>query len=326
MTLFSTEDILPPSTVTAMTRTELITHADQASRALAALVNEDHQELLMRILKLVNLPRLSMADDHDLREINRELRLCLEKGGYKSRLRRRTHVDRPAGIGRLPRPRWVKEATADGSCGLCGDSYSCGDEIGRAYRDPKVPHYYAQPGWLCWHCLVMRRQQPTRRDLLLRFFHGLFAQDGIGLNGHECGVLLRWLNVDPVLRTSKPWADDPLESTLARLETSVAEDKPVTWLSPQTVLTIIAVLQEPGSAVTLLEPEDQVLTTVTQHLAEWETNSSNVTSLYGTGWRYRQRTLELTATPTVLSRAGGPFHLFQCKVTATGRLQDPDKP
>lgn len=102
--------------------------------------------------------------------------------------------------------------------------------IGRKHLDPKLPHHYVPMGWLCWHCLVQRRHQPTRRDL--RLFHGLFA-DEVGLNGHECGVLLEWLTAAPALPSSKPWAADPLEPTLVRLRTSAAEGKPVTWLSPQ---------------------------------------------------------------------------------------------
>lgn len=211
-------------------------------------------------------------------------------------------------------------------CGLCGDAYRAGDAIGRAQRDPKVAAYYVQMGWLCWNCLVMRRQQPTRRDVLLRFFHGLFAHDGVGLNGHECRVLLEWLTVDPVLMSSKPWTVDPLKNTLLRLHTSTVEGKPVTWLSPQTTHTIIAVLREPASVAHLTAEETSVLSALAQHLAEWETNPESVPhSRYGTGWRYRQRALELTSHPTVLSRLGGPFHLFQCKVTVLGRLRDPDE-
>ncbi|WP_189308485.1 hypothetical protein [Streptomyces albospinus] len=117
--------------------------------------------------------------------------------------------------------------------------------IGRADQDPKLAHHYVPMGWLCWHCLVQRQQGPTRRDLLLGLFHALFADDGVGLNGHECGELLNWLTTDPALPKSKPWMADALETTLERLRASAAEGKPVTWLSLQTTHTIVAVMQEP---------------------------------------------------------------------------------
>ncbi|MER5436084.1 hypothetical protein [Streptomyces sp. NPDC002588] len=67
---------------------------------------------------------------------------------------------------RLPRPRSVKPASAAGACGLCGDGYNVGDLIGRTPSPEELP--YIPMGWLCRHCLVQRRQQPRRRDVLLR--------------------------------------------------------------------------------------------------------------------------------------------------------------
>ncbi|MFI2031924.1 hypothetical protein [Streptomyces buecherae] len=328
MTLFGDEALLPHRAERELTGADLRARVREAVEELAALVDEDVQELLARVRALVNLPRLSATDDHDLRELLTELRLCAQEGrrGYKRRLRRETRVTRPGGIGRLPRPRWVKAAAMSGTCGLCGDAYAAGDMVGRAQMDPKLAHYYVPMGWLCWHCLVQRRQDPTRRDLLLRIFHGLFADDGVGFNGYECGVLLAWLTADPVLAGSKPWSADPLEATLVRLRASVADGKPLTWLSPQTTRTIMAVLQEPAATAVLSGQEAQLLSAVAQHLTEWDTNPAGVRHVQcGTGWRYRQRALALTDHPTILSRLGGPFFLFQCKVTSLGTLVDPDK-
>ncbi|MFF3275880.1 hypothetical protein ACFYWU_33815 [Streptomyces chrestomyceticus] len=99
----------------------------------------------------------------------------------------------------------------------------------------------------------------------------------------------------------------------------------MTWLSAHTALTILAVLQEPAAVAGLTRQEEQLLADVAQHLAEWQTNAADVPrSRYGTGWRFRQRTLALTEHPTVLTRLGGPFFLFHCKVTASGNLKDPD--
>ncbi|MEV6532795.1 hypothetical protein AB0M86_24940 [Streptomyces sp. NPDC051639] len=181
-------------------------------------------------------------------------------------------------------------------------------------------------GWLCWHCLVGRRQQPRRRDVLLRVFHALFAGlEGVGLNAHECAVTLEWLTEDPALEGSKPWTADPLDKTLVRLRTSVADQRPTTWLSAQTAHTIVAVLHEaPASPATTAQDAD-TLAALVQHLAEWATNPAAVpSSRYGTGWRYRRQLLSLTCHPTVLSRQGGPFHLFQCRVSATGQLVETD--
>lgn len=324
MTLFGVEEVLPRGNESELSGPELREQVATAADALSTAVGEDPQVLRRRLLKLVNLPRLSDTDDHDLREVLRELRVCEQegKGAYRARLRRVTRVDRPAGIGRLPRPRSVKPASAAGACGLCSDGYSVGDLIGRTPSPEELP--YIPMGWLCWHCLVQRRQQPRRRDVLLRLFHALFAGDGAGLNGIECGVLLEWLTEDPALANSKPWTADPLENTLVRLRTSVADGKPTTWISTQTVHTIVAVLQEAPASPSTTAQDVGMLAALVQHLAEWETNPAGLQpSRYGTGWRFRQQTIALTEHPTVLSQLGGPFFLFQCKTTKTGQLVEP---
>ncbi|KUN58891.1 hypothetical protein AQJ46_42215 [Streptomyces canus] len=324
MTLFGVEEVLPCGNEAELAGTELRHHVAKAVDALSATVGEDPQVLRRRLLKLVNLPWLSDADDHDLREVLRELRVCEQEGGgaYRARLRRVTRVDRPAGIARLPRPRLVKPASTAGTCGLCGDGYNVGELIGRPPSPEELP--YIPMGWLCWHCLVQRRHQPRRRDVLLRVFHALFAGDGVGLNGIECGVLLEWLTEDPALANSKPWAADPLENTLVRLRAGDMDGKPTTWLSAQTAHTIVAVLQEAVASPTTTVQDGEMLSALVQHLAEWATNPANVrSSRYGTGWRFRQQVLALTEYPTVLSQRGGPFFLYQCKTTKTGQLVEP---
>lgn len=327
MTLFGVEHILPRDQETdALAGAALREQANQAVDALSAAVGEDPQTLHGRVLELLRLPRLSDADDHDLREILRELRICEQEGrrAYRARLRRVTRVPRPGGIGRLPRPRSVKGASAPGTCALCGDGYIAGELIGRTQFTEELPH--VPIGWLCWHCLVQRREQPRRRDVLMRVFHALFAGvEGVGLNGHECGVVLDWLTEEPTLANSKPWAADPLENTLERLRTSVADANPATWLSAQTAHTVIAVLQEaPASPHTTLQ-DSETLEALVQHLAEWETNPAGVRrAQHGTGWRFRERVLQLTAHPTALSERGGPFHLFQCRVNPSGQLVETD--
>jgi hypothetical protein len=145
--------------------------------------------------------------------------------------------------------------------------------------------------------------------------------EGLGLNGHECGVLLDWLTDEPALANSKPWTADPLENALERLRTSAADANPATWLSAQTAHTIIAVLQEAPDSPSTTPRDAETLEALVQHLAEWETNPAGVRrAQYGTGWRYRERVLQLTAHPTALSERGGPFHLFHCRVNPSGQL------
>ncbi|MFD5814764.1 hypothetical protein [Streptomyces sp. NPDC127038] len=326
MTLFAVEDIQARDDETeALTGTALRKQVTLAVDTLSKAVGEESGALWDRVFKLVNVPRLSDADDDDLREVLRELGVCEQEGrrGYRARLRRVTRVDRPGGIGRLPRPRWVKAAGVAGRCGLCGDCYEAGEMIGRVAFAEEIP--YTPMGWLCWHCLVQRRQRPRRRDVLLRIFHALFAGDGFGLNGHECRVLLAWLSEEPALSKSKPWAADPLENTLVRLRSGAADANPAIWFSAQTAHTIVAVLQEAPASPLLTLQDGETLEALVQHLAEWETNPSGVRrAQYGTGWRYRQRVLQLTSNPTVLSERGGPFHLFHCRVNPSGQLVETD--
>lgn len=109
-----------------------------------------------------------------------------------------------------------------------------------------------------------------------------------------------------------------------RLRTSVANGKPTTWISTQTVHTIVAVLQEAPASPTMRAQDAGMLAALVQHLAEWETNPADLQpSRYGTGWRFRRQTIALTEHPTALSQLGGPFFLFQRRTTKTGQLMEP---
>ncbi|MFE5143775.1 hypothetical protein ACFRDV_40180 [Streptomyces fagopyri] len=68
-----------------------------------------------------------------------------------------------------------------------GGLHHSGEQVGeRAAGVDGAQSRYVRHGH---HRLVERRQQPRRRDVLLRFFHALFAgKEGVGLNSHECAV------------------------------------------------------------------------------------------------------------------------------------------
>jgi hypothetical protein len=178
-------------------------------------------------------------------------------------------------------------------------------------RAPKVLPYVAM-GWLCRHCLYERRQGPRRRDVLLRFFHHLFALSAVDLNAFECDVLLAWLTEDPAFAASPAWRKDSLEATLVRLRTSVAEHKASTGLAVTTAHTIIAVLRETPDSPAVSAPDRALLDAIAWHLDEWETNPQGVEARrYGTGVRYRTQVMKMTQRPTMLSARGGPFDLHQ---------------
>ncbi|WP_393073376.1 hypothetical protein [Streptomyces sp. LN704] len=141
MTLFGVEEVLPPGNEVSPSGAALREQVNEALAVLSAAVGEDPQTLQARILKLVNHPGPGGCDDHDLREVLRELRVCTQEGAgvYRKRLKRVTQVDRPQGIVRLPRPRSVKGAAAAGACSLCGDRYATGDLTGRTSFTQAVP-------------------------------------------------------------------------------------------------------------------------------------------------------------------------------------------
>ncbi|MFJ9188499.1 hypothetical protein ACIRQO_36285 [Streptomyces anulatus] len=280
--------------------------------AVAASVGKPAERVRSRLVKTVDIKPKRVPDDDDLRECLRVLRVWINDPAAYAPPARRPKVTRPEGIGQLPVPRTVKAAHLPVSCGLCGDPVKAGELIGRA-KDPKGREFVAM-GWLCGHCLYRRREEPRRRDVLLRLHHHLFAGSAFGLNAYECGVLHTWLTEDTALSGTPAWTADPLEATLARLRTSVQENKGTTWIATPTAHTIAAVL---ASSPTASPAESALLGAITQHIEEWATNPAGVDHhRFGTGPRYRAQVLKTTSRPTQLSARGGPFDLHQAPAGA----------
>ncbi|MFF1690772.1 hypothetical protein [Streptomyces sp. NPDC058254] len=285
--------------------------------AAATAVGKPHDDVVRRLLRNLRLKTLREADAHDLREGVREFQSwTANPNGYRTKAQP-VRVGRPSGSGQLPYPRTTKLALSDTLCGLCGDVVRAGALIGR--MKPPSKRIHTAMGWLCRHCLYARREVPRRRDVLVRMFHHLLAFTGVEFNDHEAQVLLDWLTADPTIAASSAWRDDPLETTLARLETSITEEKAATWLSEQTALTIVEALHSaPGT-----DADAALLRAISQHRVEWETNPQDIDhSRYGTGVPYRVEVLARTAHPTLLSRAGGPFDLHHAPPPETEEATD----
>lgn len=299
-----------PEVVGVLTREQLCAGIEAAITALSPRVLDEAPKVRSRLCKAMWVKSARDADELDLRDGLLIVRGWLHKPATYRRPRpARPKIQRPEGNGKLPVPRTAKYAGWDTSCALCADPVKAGDLIGRM-RPPQTP--YAVMGWLCGHCLYRRRAEPRRRDILLRFFHHLFAGSGIGLNDIECGVLLTWLTEDQSLAASDAWLNDSLDGTIARLRTSVEEEKPTTWLSVPTGTTILTVLREARGGTEPSQAETEMLDAIGQHLEEWETNPQRLAAFrYGTGSLYRLAVLLNTSRPTVLSVRGGPFDLHQ---------------
>jgi hypothetical protein len=274
--------------------------------AVVAATGVQEKWVRSRVLKAVGVKDVLKADTEDGRECLRVLRSWATEPSTCQPPGPRPKVRRPSGAGQLPVPRIVKWAAAGGECGLCGDAVKAGELIGRP-RPPKQQPFVAM-GWLCGHCLYERRAAPRRRDVLLRVFHRLFAGEAVDFNAFECGVLLSWLTSDPALARSAAWRRDPLESTLERLRTGIAEEAGAVWVSVRTAHTIMAVLQEPAAAESASPDDLDMLLALAFHLREWQANPSGVERWrFGTGPRYRREVLARTSRPSVLSSQGGPF-------------------
>lgn len=276
--------------------------------AVSLVVKAPETRVRSRLIKATGCKTLQKADADDLHECLRVLRAWLtDPVSFKPPVQP-DRRQRPSGMGQLPVPRTVKWAVEEGSCGLCADPVKAGAVIGRM-RSPKDRRYAAM-GWLCQHCLYDRRDQPRRRDVILRIFHHLFAGGGVNLNASECEVLHTWLAEDPIIARTKAWEKDPLEATMVRLRTSTLEDKDTTWLAFPTGRTILTALHEAKDRAVVSPQEKEVLIAVAQHVQEWETNPSGVEARkYGAGSDFRRQVLAVTPHPTVLSVRGGPFDL-----------------
>ncbi|ANW22648.1 hypothetical protein I3J05_28175 (plasmid) [Streptomyces clavuligerus] len=300
-------DINFPTTaeIAALHGEALRSWVDTGTEAVAEIVGKPAERVRSRLTRTAGVKNLGAADDEDLRECLRVLRTWLSDPASYTPPAPKPKIQRPESIGQLPVPRTLKQAHTETTCGLCADPVKPGDLVGRM-RDPKDKQFVPM-GWLCAHCLYERREKPRRRDVVLRIFHHLFASSAAGLNAHECAVLRTWLTETEAPAASTAWRNDPLDTTVVRLETSVTEVKGTTWIAVPTAHTIItALLDAPGSS----EAETALLRAVAQHLDEWQTNPQGIEARrYGTGVRYRAEVLKTTSRPTVLSERGGPFDL-----------------
>ncbi|MET9568542.1 hypothetical protein ABZY34_05260 [Streptomyces virginiae] len=292
----------------AARRTDLMQLIDTEVARVAQLLKKQLEHVRSRLAKTTGIKDFATADCEDLREAVRTLRLWFNTPSAYTPPKR-PRIERPTGMGQLPVPRTLKTASASITCGLCADPVKAGDLIGRT-RTPKDPKLYKAMGWLCQHCLYERRQQPRRRDVLLRIFHHLFASSAVDLNAHECAVLRTWIMEDPNLTATAAWQKDPLNATLTRLQTSQEEGKAATWIAFPTALTILALLRERSTSSPAATADTELLEVMLHHLDEWETNPQRVSlAKYGRGPAFRAQVLAVTASPSVLSERGGPFDL-----------------
>ncbi|AJE80500.1 hypothetical protein SLNWT_0124 [Streptomyces albus] len=276
-----------------------------------------------KIAHAVGLNTLQGADEHDLREAVHVLDAWLRAPAETPQPAQRSRFERPEGTGQIPAPRCLKKALIPRTCGLCHDPIKAGDDIGR-FRQLKAPleQAFVPMGWLCRHCLLDRRDRPRLCDLLLRFFHHVFAISAVGLNPAECALLHTRLD-DTTVRKTAAWQRDPLDTTLVRLATSVAEDKPTTWIAYPTALTALRAIAS-GSTD---HAEADLLADILQRIDEWEINSPDVNRRrYGTGIAYRQQVLRQTPQATFLSDLGGPFYLHKSVDPVDETVEDTGKP
>lgn len=104
MTLFGVEEVLPSGNEASLSGDALREQVNEALSALSAVVGEDPPAMQTRVLKMVNRPRPGDCDDHDLREVLREVRVCTQEGAgvYRKRLKRITQVTGLRGSGGSP--------------------------------------------------------------------------------------------------------------------------------------------------------------------------------------------------------------------------------
>ncbi|MFB8236296.1 hypothetical protein ACFC58_07050 [Kitasatospora purpeofusca] len=173
---------------------------------------------------------------------------------------------RPQVTSTLPAPRVVIAARRAGTCGLCLDEVSEGDTIGRI--EIPLRGGYADPGWLCQHCLRLRRHAPRLRDVALRIFHRIWAGKPPSLNQLEVRLLANTLTARiPVQEVPDGGAaadDRQAAPVLERLTHSLAHGKPANLGTFEAINAIQLLASHPGDG------EDRaVVDAVAAHLDEW---------------------------------------------------------
>ncbi|UNZ21372.1 hypothetical protein [Streptomyces sp. 891-h] len=311
MTLFQVE-FEPQASPDVLRAAALHRAVTDGIAAVAPVAGMNEARVTERLTHMIGIAP-EAGDDHDRRQAVRQLMAwSVDAAELQSRKKRHKPVSqRPAGVAcRLPRHARVTWACSEMVCGLCADPVPVGDLVGRM---PTPAFYYQPMGWLCTHCLYLRRARPRLRDVLLRVFHHVFVGSGIGLNSYECAVMLSSLEEDPAAPRTVAWKSVPLDGVLVRLRTSLREEKHTTWLSMADGLTMVAVLRETAAARSTTEREIELMEAILQHVEEWRANAYKVEARrFDTGPRYRQESLARTTRPTVLSKLGGPFDLHQC--------------
>ncbi|MGV9267458.1 hypothetical protein ACWDRR_22660 [Kitasatospora sp. NPDC003701] len=187
----------------------------------------------------------------------------------------------------LPAPRVVITARRTGTCGLCLDDVREGDSIGRI----EIPAQgsYGDPGWLCQHCLRLRRHAPRLRDVALRVFHRTWAGKPASLNQLEVRVLADALTARfPVPDNETP--DPSAAALLGRLTHALDHGKPANLGTYEATDLIQLLAGRPR------DDEDRVVVdAVAAHLHEWRRD-----------YRGFGRHLPLTAQ-TPLRHSVGPY-------------------
>ncbi|WP_432091475.1 hypothetical protein [Streptomyces sp. NRRL F-5630] len=298
-------DVPSPDAIADLSGADLRTAVDEEVERVAALVGAEADKVRAKLHKSLGLPATAdCEDDEDARLALRVLRHWRASPKSFRAAVPRPRLERPEGVGCLPRPRSRAKVAVPVRCGLCGDEVPAGALIGRA-KAPR-PGYRAI-GWLCGHCLLTRRARPRRRDVLLRVYHTLFAGDPLELNGPECAVVLAWLDEHPGLdETSAAWSADPLTATLTRLRAGVQDSTPQMFLAATTVRTLLALFAESPAQTT----DAQLLAAVIRHVQEWDTNARGIShSRFGRGAAYRAATLAAADESVHVLLSHGPFDL-----------------
>ncbi|MEU6974212.1 hypothetical protein AB0A71_42175 [Kitasatospora aureofaciens] len=172
---------------------------------------------------------------------------------------------RPQVASTLPAPRVVITARIAGTCGLCLDDVYEGDSIGRI--EIPTQSRYGDPGWLCQHCLRLRRHAPRLRDVALRIFHRTWAGQHAALNQLEVRLLADALTARLADPEESPTA--AAQAMLGRLRQVLDDGKPASLGGGETADVILLLAGRPWD-----RGDQVVLDAVAAHLREWREASS----------------------------------------------------